>query len=150
MHNHSERSELGPVTPEYANPQAQRAKQAVLGDPRICKSTGTVSEPSNARWLSNLQIPKHSERGVLCPAIFKYVKPQAHRAIRAFPSGPRICKSTSTASEASYTRWPSNMLIGARPVEDPYIITGQILTIVYFLIYILNSIIFKLWEKIIN
>lgn len=39
--------------------------------------------------------------------------------------------------------------IGARPVEDPYIITGQILTIVYFLIYLTNSLIYKLWDWLI-
>nr|APX40770.1 cytochrome b [Galeruca macchoi] len=39
--------------------------------------------------------------------------------------------------------------IGARPVEDPYILTGQILTVIYFLYYILNPIISKLWDYII-
>nr|QUB07148.1 cytochrome b [Platycorynus sp. N26] len=38
--------------------------------------------------------------------------------------------------------------IGARPVEDPYIITGQILTIVYFSIFMMEPIINKWWEKI--
>jgi ubiquinol-cytochrome c reductase cytochrome b subunit len=33
--------------------------------------------------------------------------------------------------------------IGARPVEDPYIITGQILTILYFSYFILNPLILK-------
>nr|ASY98466.1 cytochrome b [Hymenopus coronatus]UAM91019.1 cytochrome b [Hymenopus coronatus] len=37
--------------------------------------------------------------------------------------------------------------IGARPVEDPYILTGQILTILYFLYYILNPLIIKLWDN---
>nr|AFU50286.1 cytochrome b [Disteniazteca fimbriata] len=39
--------------------------------------------------------------------------------------------------------------IGARPVEDPYIITGQILTIMYFTNYLINSISYKLWDKLI-
>nr|QWB85818.1 cytochrome b [Distenia gracilis] len=39
--------------------------------------------------------------------------------------------------------------IGARPVEDPYIITGQILTVLYFMIYIINSTMYKIWDKII-
>lgn len=39
--------------------------------------------------------------------------------------------------------------IGARPVEDPYIIIGQILTIVYFLIYFINPLFYKIWDKII-
>nr|YP_010946906.1 cytochrome b [Salganea incerta]WGO57663.1 cytochrome b [Salganea incerta] len=36
--------------------------------------------------------------------------------------------------------------IGARPVEDPYIITGQILTIIYFLFYIISPMITNLWD----
>lgn len=39
--------------------------------------------------------------------------------------------------------------IGARPVEDPYIIIGQILTIIYFSYYIFNPIINKIWDKLI-
>nr|QWB85688.1 cytochrome b [Orsodacne cerasi] len=39
--------------------------------------------------------------------------------------------------------------IGARPVEDPYIMLGQILTVVYFLYYILNPMMSKFWDKII-
>nr|UIX55376.1 cytochrome b [Eremiaphila sp.] len=37
--------------------------------------------------------------------------------------------------------------IGARPVEDPYIMTGQILTILYFLYFILNPLINKMWDN---
>nr|AYW52218.1 cytochrome b [Amarygmini sp. ACP-2013] len=40
--------------------------------------------------------------------------------------------------------------IGARPVEDPYIITGQTLTILYFSYYIVNPMTFKIWDKTIN
>nr|YP_002265521.1 cytochrome b [Sphaerius sp. BT0074]ACF35093.1 cytochrome b oxidase [Sphaerius sp. BT0074] len=39
--------------------------------------------------------------------------------------------------------------IGSKPVEDPYIITGQILTILYFLYYIMNPLIMKLWDNLI-
>nr|AWN56273.1 cytochrome b [Glena unipennaria] len=38
--------------------------------------------------------------------------------------------------------------IGARPVEDPYILTGQILTIIYFLYYLINPILSNMWDKI--
>nr|ASM82746.1 cytochrome b [Hapalopeza occipitalis] len=38
--------------------------------------------------------------------------------------------------------------IGARPVEDPYILTGQILTITYFMYFILNPLISKIWDNI--
>nr|QXJ79772.1 cytochrome b [Suinzona borowieci] len=39
--------------------------------------------------------------------------------------------------------------IGARPVEDPYIMMGQILTITYFLYYPINSLTAKIWDNII-
>nr|YP_009995934.1 cytochrome b [Chrysolina aeruginosa]QNQ64885.1 cytochrome b [Chrysolina aeruginosa]QUB07135.1 cytochrome b [Chrysochus chinensis] len=38
--------------------------------------------------------------------------------------------------------------IGARPVEDPYIFVGQMLTILYFLMFMIEPIINKLWEMI--
>nr|AOY39446.1 cytochrome b [Derodontidae sp. BMNH 899913] len=38
--------------------------------------------------------------------------------------------------------------IGARPVETPYILTGQILTITYFLYFMINPILYNLWDKI--
>nr|APX39566.1 cytochrome b [Cryptocephalus pusillus] len=37
--------------------------------------------------------------------------------------------------------------IGARPVENPYITIGQILTIMYFLFFIFNPLIAKAWDK---
>nr|QIC20370.1 cytochrome b [Oreogeton sp. DY-2020] len=40
--------------------------------------------------------------------------------------------------------------IGARPVEDPYVILGQILTVVYFLYYIINPLITKWWDNLLN
>lgn len=40
--------------------------------------------------------------------------------------------------------------IGARPVEDPYILIGQILTVIYFLYYIINPLINKWWDNLIN
>ena len=39
--------------------------------------------------------------------------------------------------------------IGARPVEDPYIIIGQILTILYFMYYIINPLILFSWDYLI-
>nr|YP_009255800.1 cytochrome b [Antheraea assamensis]ANE10877.1 cytochrome b [Antheraea assamensis] len=38
--------------------------------------------------------------------------------------------------------------IGARPVEAPYIITGQLLTIFYFLYFIINPLISIYWDKL--
>nr|WAB46325.1 cytochrome b [Einfeldia sp.] len=38
--------------------------------------------------------------------------------------------------------------IGARPVEDPYITTGQLLTILYFLYFIINPLIAIWWENL--
>lgn len=40
--------------------------------------------------------------------------------------------------------------IGARPVEIPYILTGQILTVVYFIYYIINPLINKIWDNLIK
>nr|UYA96517.1 cytochrome b [Janus sp. 1 GYN-2022d] len=40
--------------------------------------------------------------------------------------------------------------IGARPVEDPYIIIGQLLTILYFIYYLINPIITKIWDNILK
>nr|UFZ13344.1 cytochrome b [Protohermes subnubilus] len=40
--------------------------------------------------------------------------------------------------------------IGARPVEDPYILTGQILTILYFLYFIINPMILYLWDNLLK
>nr|YP_009236845.1 cytochrome b [Telchinia parrhasia]AMJ17302.1 cytochrome b [Telchinia parrhasia] len=39
--------------------------------------------------------------------------------------------------------------IGARPVEMPYILTGQILTLIYFSYFIVNPILNKFWDKLI-
>nr|YP_010999344.1 cytochrome b [Cricotopus trifascia]WPM93190.1 cytochrome b [Cricotopus trifascia] len=40
--------------------------------------------------------------------------------------------------------------IGARPVEDPYIITGQLLTVLYFSYFIINPILTKWWDNMLN
>jgi ubiquinol-cytochrome c reductase cytochrome b subunit len=40
--------------------------------------------------------------------------------------------------------------IGARPVEEPFIITGQVLTVVYFSYFLLSPLMLKLWEDIIE
>nr|WNU00245.1 cytochrome b [Phyllotreta armoraciae] len=39
--------------------------------------------------------------------------------------------------------------IGAKPVEDPYILIGQIMTFIYFLIYFINPLIYTYWDSII-
>uniref|UniRef100_UPI0030FE9DBB cytochrome b n=1 Tax=Pachylophus rufescens TaxID=3127035 RepID=UPI0030FE9DBB len=40
--------------------------------------------------------------------------------------------------------------IGARPVENPYILTGQILTIVYFLYFLVNPLMTKWWDNLLK
>nr|UPX88367.1 cytochrome b [Leptogaster cylindrica] len=40
--------------------------------------------------------------------------------------------------------------IGARPVEDPYIIVGQMLTVLYFLYYLVNPLLIKWWDTLLN
>nr|UUG47483.1 cytochrome b [Ips hauseri]UUG47496.1 cytochrome b [Ips hauseri]UUG47509.1 cytochrome b [Ips hauseri] len=39
--------------------------------------------------------------------------------------------------------------IGARPVEDPYILLGQLLTLLYFSFFLINPMIAKFWDKLI-
>uniref|UniRef100_UPI0030032F74 cytochrome b n=1 Tax=Arria brevifrons TaxID=2908858 RepID=UPI0030032F74 len=38
--------------------------------------------------------------------------------------------------------------IGAKPVENPYILTGQMLTMLYFMYYIYNPLVIKMWDNI--
>nr|YP_010716031.1 cytochrome b [Lophosia angusticauda]WDE75736.1 cytochrome b [Lophosia angusticauda] len=40
--------------------------------------------------------------------------------------------------------------IGARPVEDPFIMIGQILTVIYFLYFLMNPMISYWWDKLLN
>nr|YP_009045976.1 cytochrome b [Engaeus sericatus]CDR98472.1 cytochrome b [Engaeus sericatus] len=40
--------------------------------------------------------------------------------------------------------------IGARPVEDPYIFTGQTLTILYFLYFLFSPLLLLSWDKLLN
>nr|YP_010250893.1 cytochrome b [Ips calligraphus]QTV76827.1 cytochrome b [Ips calligraphus] len=39
--------------------------------------------------------------------------------------------------------------IGARPVEDPYIFLGQLLTMLYFSFFLINPLTAKIWDKLI-
>nr|UUG47561.1 cytochrome b [Ips nitidus]UUG47600.1 cytochrome b [Ips nitidus] len=39
--------------------------------------------------------------------------------------------------------------IGARPVEDPYILIGQLLTVLYFSFFLINPLTAKFWDKLI-
>lgn len=40
--------------------------------------------------------------------------------------------------------------IGARPVEDPYILTGQFLTIIYFIYFLINPLISIWWNNLLS
>nr|YP_010010504.1 cytochrome b [Sycanus croceovittatus]QOH97852.1 cytochrome b [Sycanus croceovittatus] len=40
--------------------------------------------------------------------------------------------------------------IGAKPVEEPFILTGQILTMAYFLYFIINPMVLKMWDWLID
>nr|YP_010710195.1 cytochrome b [Macroscytus japonensis]WCS41495.1 cytochrome b [Macroscytus japonensis] len=40
--------------------------------------------------------------------------------------------------------------IGARPVEEPFILTGQILTVMYFMYFLINPILLNMWDSVNN
>nr|AXZ71092.1 cytochrome b [Platypeza sp. XL-2018] len=40
--------------------------------------------------------------------------------------------------------------IGARPVEEPYVLIGQLLTVFYFLYYLINPLLTKWWDNLLN
>jgi len=40
--------------------------------------------------------------------------------------------------------------IGARPVEEPYVLIGQILTVIYFLYYLINPLVTKWWDNLLH
>jgi ubiquinol-cytochrome c reductase cytochrome b subunit len=40
--------------------------------------------------------------------------------------------------------------IGARPVEDPYILVGQGLTVVYFLMYLAIPVSTAMWDRVLE
>nr|AML60308.1 cytochrome b [Mesembrinella sp. ACMJ-2016] len=40
--------------------------------------------------------------------------------------------------------------VGARPVEEPYVIISQILTVIYFSYYLFNSIVTMWWDNLLN
>nr|QLY90004.1 cytochrome b [Spelobia clunipes] len=40
--------------------------------------------------------------------------------------------------------------IGARPVEDPYVLIGQILTVLYFSYFLINPLVTKWWDNLLN
>nr|QEI26529.1 cytochrome b [Eurydema ventralis] len=40
--------------------------------------------------------------------------------------------------------------IGARPAEEPYIFTGQMLTVLYFLYFLINPLSMKMWDKLLE
>jgi ubiquinol-cytochrome c reductase cytochrome b subunit len=46
--------------------------------------------------------------------------------------------------------WGLLTWLGARPVEDPYIIIGQILSVIYFGYYFLSFFIILIWDKLLN
>ena len=73
-----------------------------------------------------------------------------------------VCPFIYTRKFKGYTFYPLNQIIfwihinvwmiltwlGARPVEDPYIILGQILSIIYFIFYVISPTIQKIWDRL--
>nr|ALK60825.1 cytochrome b [Portunus sanguinolentus] len=75
-----------------------------------------------------------------------------------------ILPFTHTSNFRSLTFYPLNQFmfwtlvsvlvlltwIGARPVEEPYVLTGQILTVTYFLLFIINPLLLMGWDKMLK
>ena len=40
--------------------------------------------------------------------------------------------------------------IGARPVEDPYIFTGQVFSVIYFIYYFIDVLFKKIWDTLLR
>nr|ASM41846.1 cytochrome b [Chlorophorus simillimus] len=68
-------------------------------------------------------------------------------------TNPKKFISTQFYPPAKMLFWTMTVIIlmltwiGARPVEDPYILTGQILTILYFAYYLISPITSKIWDN---
>uniref|UniRef100_W6JNW6 Cytochrome b n=1 Tax=Ranina ranina TaxID=156228 RepID=W6JNW6_RANRA len=75
-----------------------------------------------------------------------------------------ILPFTHTSNFRSLTFYPLNQIlfwalvaivvlltwIGARPVEDPYVFTGQLLTVLYFSFYIINPLSLMWWDNMLK
>nr|YP_009544458.1 cytochrome b [Lupocycloporus gracilimanus]AYW03843.1 cytochrome b [Lupocycloporus gracilimanus] len=75
-----------------------------------------------------------------------------------------ILPFTHTSNFRSLTFYPLNQFmfwvlvstlilltwIGARPVEEPYVLTGQILTVAYFSLFIINPLLIMSWDKMLK
>jgi len=46
--------------------------------------------------------------------------------------------------------WAVLTWIGGRPVEAPYIVIGQAATVLYFLYFLSNPLLIKIWDKLIK
>nr|ACT88819.1 cytochrome b [Pieris rapae] len=79
---------------------------------------------------------------ILIIAILPFTFNKKYQGIQFYPLNQMIFWSMITT--IILLTW-----IGARPVETPYILTGQILTVIYFSYYIINPIVNKMWDKMI-
>lgn len=46
--------------------------------------------------------------------------------------------------------WAILTWIGARPVEDPFILIGQLATVIYFIYFVINPLLHLLWDRLIK
>merc|ERR1712121_364441 len=65
------------------------------------------------------------------------------KRLRFYPAGKMLF--WSLVSTVLLLTW-----IGARPVEDPYVFTGQVLTVLYFSYYILAPLTTVLWDNLLD
>lgn len=72
-----------------------------------------------------------------------FTHPQTRRGISFYPANQIIFWCLS--ARIFLLTW-----IGGRPVEDPYILLGQIFTLFYFLYYAINPLIIALWDTLLE
>jgi ubiquinol-cytochrome c reductase cytochrome b subunit len=75
-----------------------------------------------------------------------------------------VCPFLYTGKFKGFSFYPLNQIIfwthinvwvlltwlGARPVESPYVIIGQVLSVIYFIYYFISSVLQYIWDSITN
>lgn len=75
--------------------------------------------------------------------VVPFTQPSSYKRIAFYPLNQFLF--WSLVGTVLILRW-----IGARPVEDPYIVVGQVLTVAYFSIYLLIPLSLTMWDNLLE